>query len=124
MGAPKNIINCYIPKLIVGRCDSMESKIATGVDIRKVRGKAGRTGLTNGLQNGLSGKAMGNANRSEKKHGKILVEPRGLGRERSPILPKARGLGRAECPTIHLSNSKGCLSPLKDKKTMKVVFNS
>jgi len=86
MWTPKNIINCYIPKLIVGRCDSMESKIATGVDIRKVRGKAGRTELTNGLQNGLSGKAMGKANRSEKKHGKILVEPRELGRGWNPIL--------------------------------------
>jgi len=78
----------------------MHGKLTRGIEIKKVHGSAGMPGLTNGLTNsmtnGLNRKALRKSHEREKKHGKIIAEPRGLGRGRSPILPKARGLGRAD----------------------------
>ena len=75
----------------------MESRTTKSISIRTVRGNARRAGFTNGLTNGNTnglkntpdGRTLRKSSVSEKKHGKILVEPRGLGRGRSPILALA-----------------------------------
>jgi hypothetical protein len=51
----------------------MESRTTKGISIRTVRGNARRAGFTNGLTNGLSGKALRKSHEAEKKHGKILA---------------------------------------------------
>jgi len=81
----------------------MHGKLTRGIDIKKVHGSARMPGLTNGLTNGLNVRTLRNSSEKEKEHGKILVEPRGLGRGRSPILPKARGFGRGWNPILAIA---------------------